>query len=212
MEVPMWQVHHSTIFQTNEVKWSDVYRSWTLLFAREGWTDEDVCEAVIRMAGRTELPRFPPDHLQALRSELHNMVRQERERRAVAFAGLECKTCGGTGWVLNLPHLDQVVSGRWVPGLGDTHKTVAVTCTCPVGRSKKDGVRAHWSRDPLREGSVPMDLDEYTLKNPTHAEQVELWEQAKAAYRQTVKSSATATVVSMEQVREAIRKLAAKRS
>jgi hypothetical protein len=208
MDVPGWQVHHSSIFQTNEVKWSEVYRSWTLLFIREQWTDDQVTEAVLRVAMRPELPRFPPEHLQAIRSELNAQIRQDRELRERAYEGTKCVTCDSTGWVLGLPELSQIVDGRWAPKLGDTHKTVAVTCRCIRGRGRKDGIRQHWSKDPLKAGMCLMDLDEYTMKNPGYREQMEILEEVRRAER--VKADGEGTSVNREKLDLVRKKLIAR--
>lgn len=191
MDVPAWQVHHSSIFQTNEVKWSEVYRSWTLLFIREQWTDDQVTEAVIRVAMRPELPRFPPEHLQAIRTELNARIRQDRELRERAYEGVRCARCDSTGWVLGLPELSQIVDGRWAPSPGDTHKTVAVTCNCPRGRGRKEGVRQHWSKDPLKAGMSLMDVDEYIMKNPGYREQLEILGDVRRSERLEVEGNPT---------------------
>ena len=197
--VPLWQEIHARLFSTPADRWWETYAIWSRLFDAEGWSHEQVTDAVYRVARRNVLPQFAPQHLQAIREELLSAAREIRDLRRRHFDAESCSTCKSTGWVVELPHLDHVRDGRWHTDMG-VYYTQSVCCSCGKGQSIKTAIAAHWSKELVREGQFPMDWTEYMRKNPGYREQLDIRAQVRATQRELDGHKQLST--SNEQVRQ----------
>lgn len=205
--VPLWQEIHARLFSTPSERWWETYAIWARLFDVEGWSHEQVTDAVYRVARRNVLPQFAPQHLQAIREELLSAAREIRDLRRRHFDAESCATCQSSGWVTELPHLDHVKDGRWLTDMG-VYYTQAVCCSCGKGQSIKTAVAAHWSKELIREGQFPMDWNEYMRKNPGYREQLEIRKQVHATQRELDGHKKLST--SNEQVKQKLTEIMAK--
>jgi len=181
--VPLWQEVHARLFSTPSERWWETYAIWTRLFHAEGWNDEQLVDAVYRIARRAVLPQFAPQHLQAIREELIASARELREVRKRQFEAVRCATCDSTGWVVGLPHLDHVREGRWHTDMG-VYYTQAVCCSCGKGQAIKAAVAARWQKELVREGQFPMDYNEYLRRNSAFREQLAARDEIHKAQRE----------------------------
>jgi hypothetical protein len=191
-QVPLWQEVHVRLYSTPGDKWWETYAIWTRLFEAEGWTDEQVVNAVYRTARRDVLPRFAPEHLQAIREELRMMFKEQSDLRRKQADEVGCDACSGTGWICDLPHPEHVVEGRWMQNLG-MYYTVAVCCFCMKGQGIKAFVTAHWAKQPVREGESPMCWDSYTKRNPEYKAQIDVRESLRQAERESNRNKAASS-------------------
>lgn len=186
-QVPLWQEIHVRLYSTPGDKWWETYAIWARLFDAEGWTDDQVVDAVYRTARRSVLPRFAPEHLQAIREELRNIVREQSELRWKESGEIGCPSCSSVGWICDLPHIEHVIDGRWTQHLG-VYYTQAVCCFCLRGQAIKAAVTAHWAKQPVREGESPMDIEAYTKRNPNYKQQIRIRENLREVERETRKN------------------------
>lgn len=205
--VPLWQEIHARLYSTPVDRWWETYAIWARLFDAEGWSHEQVTDAVYRVARRNVLPQFAPQHLQAIREELLAAAREIRELRKRHFDSVDCGTCHSVGWVTELPHLEHVKEGRWHTDMG-VYYTQSVCCSCGKGQSIKTAVAALWSKELVREGQFPMDLLEYLRRNPGYREQLEIRKQIYATQRELEGHKKLST--SNENVRQRLTEIMAK--
>lgn len=158
---------HSQIFgHGSTASWQEIYPAWAQLFTAEGVTATILHHAVHAVFRRTIQPRWPSEHLQALREEIHAARSCEASRREVLVTNpIVCRYCGDTGFVLELPHLCQIKDKEWIHFThGVAPYFTAVICDqCLVGRAKP--------RD-IPENRRLATLGEYQLRNPNWRQQV----------------------------------------
>ena len=194
---------HSQIFGHGSTdSWKEIYPAWSQLFLAEGVSGTTLQQAVQAVFKRTVQPRWPSEHLQALREEIHAVRSCESARREIAITNAAvCRYCRDTGFVLDLPHLCQIEDNEW------THLTrgfapyfTSVICDqCLIGRSKPREIP-----DNRRLAT----LTEYQLRNPNWRQQVR-----KYLDRRRAKSDAWAasTIHDSEDPKMINRKMIAKR-
>lgn len=205
--VPLWQEIHARLFSTPSDRWWETYAIWTRLFHAEGWNDEQLVDAVYRIARRAVLPQFAPQHLQAIHEELVASANEVREIRRKHFEGVTCSTCDSTGWVMDLPHLDHVRDGRWHTDMG-VYYTQAVCCSCAKGQAIKSAIAVRWQKEPIREGQFPMDLPEYIRRNSGYQSQVAARDEIRRTQRELDKMKNVSS--SNENVQQKLQELMAK--
>lgn len=205
--VPLWQEVHARLFSTPSERWWETYAIWTRLFSAEGWNDEQLADAVYRVARRAVLPQFAPQHLQAIHEELLASARESRELRRKHFEAHSCSTCGSTGWIVDLPHLDHVRESVWHTDMG-VYYTQAVCCSCEKGQATKTAIAARWSKEPIREGQFPMDLNEYLRRNSGYRDQLAARDEVHKAKRELEKMKSVSS--SNENVQQKLQEIMAK--
>lgn len=189
-----WQDFHARLFGCSGENWSHTYLIWSDLFADEGIPNDSLIEAIKQIARRDKIPSYANEHLQAIREELANLrneYRLSRQRLLTSSVQASCSLCRGIGWVIGLPHLEQVIDGEWDPG-SFGYQTQAVACSCYIGQQRKTGVDQHWQSQIIHKGKSLMTLDEYTLKNPNYSHQIAKRERARAAENRTRQLAARA--------------------
>lgn len=192
MEGNWWDIH-ARLFGCSGENWAQTYALWNEVFRAEGRSNRELIAAVLATARREKIPNWGTEHLQAIRDELRLADHQAREKERLDRQALPWPSCGhcrGAGWICGLPHLEQIVDGKWNPGMG-THQTQAVTCSCHIGQRIETGVNAHMEKQqPGRERKL-IGLDEYTRRNQNYREQMERHEKELRAAAETRRLRAT---------------------
>ncbi len=124
-----WTQQHSTIFGFSADE-ANMLVSWVKMFAREGFTPEELVAATNRLALAAD-PVWRRDHCNALVS----LVRDGRKKAIQAPPMPDDRgrhdLCGGTGLVI-VPH------PKTLRGETEQWYNFAVTCTCPLGLWKAE--------------------------------------------------------------------------
>ena len=172
-----WVDLFQALYGANSDDWARTLATWSVLFNAEGRSNSELVHAVHAISRRSPVPQFPTQFLDALRSELRaqdESIRQATESRRLAeiTQPIRCTTCGDSGWICGLPHLDTVRGPEWL----EPRWTCAVTCHCETGSR----VFAAWGqRQP--EPKPVMSWHTYGGKNPHYQAQMDLRElEAKA--------------------------------
>lgn len=147
---------------------------WWRAFAAFGFVQSDFVGAIQRIITAAETPRWPNEHLAAIKRELF-AARDQRARAALVktatagASGPRCSLCDWTTWVI-VPHPSCVAGGRWLPPF----HTCAVACLkCGPGQ------RAFEALGKLKEPKHPLTLESYEWKfNPAWREQMAAREEA----------------------------------
>jgi len=147
---------------------------WWRAFAAAGFVQSDFAGAIQRIIAAPETPRWPNEHLAAIKRELF-AARDQRAKAALARTPngpdvLRCPLCQWTGWVL-VPHPSCVANGQWLPPF----RTCAVACTkCGPGQRAFDALGV--GKEPRR----PLTLESYEWRvNPAWREQLAAREEAQ---------------------------------
>lgn len=160
---------HARIFGNSGPVWDAVYPAWNELFVAEGITADLLHRAVLSVFRRTAQPRWPSEHLSALREEIHQIRAHDASRREVEVVNaVVCRYCYDTGVVAELPHLCQIHGGEWdwITRGAAPYFTTAICDQCLVGRSRP--------RDIPEEKRLAT-LTEYASRNPRWRDHVRRW-------------------------------------
>jgi hypothetical protein len=146
---------------------------WWPAFAAAGFVQSDFVGTIQRIITAAETPRWPNEHLGAIKRELF-AARDRRARAALVktepgATGPRCPLCEWTGWVL-VPHPSCVAGGQWLPPF----RTGTVACTkCGPGQ------RAYDANCMAKDAKRPTTLETYEWRvNPAWREQMAAREEA----------------------------------
>jgi hypothetical protein len=158
---------HGRIFgHAGNGNWNEIYPAWSQLFQAEGIPGPILEKAVNAVFRRSVQPRWPSEHLQALREEIHAArAHESANREAAVVNSIVCRYCGDTGTVVDLPHLCQITNNEWeffTRGIAP-YFTSVICDQCLVGKSKP--------RD-IPDNRRLATLGEYAHRNPKWREQV----------------------------------------
>lgn len=179
-----WMDLFQAMFSANTDNWAETLVVWDDLFRAEGRSNSEICAAVVAISKRSPMPRFAPEFLEALRQEFRaqdQSIREQQEAarvRAVSKPVL-CRTCGDSGWVVDLPHLETINGLEWCK----PYRTMAATCHCGLGHH----IHGKWSQAHPTPKPV-MTFSEYQQRNPYWSEMWQLRAKERqaevAAYKQ----------------------------
>lgn len=169
-----WLKHHCTVFSIYDPERIETVASWQPLFDAAGYTAAELTTATDWLAMNAS-PKYPSDHLGAIRSRLTDQRALDYRRAEDAYPS-QCVLCGGTGRLV-VPHLAGVRDGQWLPlrltRIRATYYTCAVRCSCARGRfGKFDGQRG---------GVTLLSIEEYERRNPGWRKQLVRREQEQRA-------------------------------
>ena len=163
------------VFSANSPEWERTLIAWATLFHSEGWSDDQIRQAVRRVALRESRPKFPSDLTAALHSELRaidQIAKVAREAQRLEYRAPVCEHCQDSGWVSGLPHLECVQGPVW----SSPRWTMACTCLCDKGRRFNDFYSMR-EQEPKK----ILTFLEYTKRNPHFHVQMEQRRLEKAA-------------------------------
>ena len=134
-----WAQQHATIFGHRSEEWVKTYTRWESLWIAEGYTMDDLGEAVVALSRRKIIPQFVSQHFAAMVEELREakVVKLKRAVKPDDTRGV-CVYCGDTGHII-VPHRVSMVGGRWTRNI-PPHQgyTMAVICDrCRIGTHRK---------------------------------------------------------------------------
>jgi hypothetical protein len=170
-----WMDLFKAVFSANSPEWERTLIAWATLFHSEGWSDDQIRQAVRRVALREVRPKFPSDLTAALHGELRaidQMAKKAREAFRLEYRPPVCDYCKDSGWVSGLPHLECVEGPVWT----SPRWTMACTCCCDKGRRFNDHFATRES-----EPKKIMGFLEYTKHNPHFHAQMSQRQLEKAA-------------------------------
>ena len=162
-----WFDLFQTLFGANTPDWQLTLVSWNTLFTAESRSNSEMVHAVQAVTRRSPVPRFAPEILDALRSELRIIDRQMREnaeskRLSEIDKPIRCRKCRDVGMITGLPHCHHVDGMNWPT----PRMTQAATCDCEMGRQSSQ----KWSTA----NKPVMAWSEYTQLNPHWKVQMEM--------------------------------------
>ena len=134
-----WAQQHAATFGHRSAEWVETYTMWQSLWVAEGYTQEDLAEAVVLVFRRKNIPQFVSQHFVAMAEELREAKVVKLKRVVVPddTRGV-CLYCGDTGHII-VPHRVSMVGGRWTRNT-PPHQgyTMAVICDrCRIGTHRK---------------------------------------------------------------------------
>lgn len=134
-----WAQKHAAIYGHNSSTWVETYTIWQSLWIAEGYTQEDLAEAVVLVSRRKAIPNFVSQHFSAMVEELRE-AKVGKMTKAIAPDDTRgvCLYCGDTGHII-VPHRISMVGGRWTRNT-PPHQgyTMAVICDrCRIGTHRK---------------------------------------------------------------------------
>ena len=152
-------------------------RVWWPAFFAAGYTRADFASALPRLIAAAETPRWPREHLAAVKSELAR-CREERERRARPAQQAElrcCPVCDCSGCV-EVPHPSCIDGGEWIP----PYRTGAVFCDrCGLGRRAFAAALTLFHDGKI--GRMPLRLTDYEYRYDA------VWAEHMAQHKSAVK-------------------------
>lgn len=161
-----WAVRHCTAFLLPDA-WLDAAKAWRHVFDLVGATEAELDAATREVQASDAPPKYPGDHLPAVKTAVGRVRDRlaERARKAAADAAADgrgvCDLCADTGWVV-VPHPLHVRAGCWEPthhARGEkVYVTACATCRCYRGRKTFDGLAERERR--------PLSLDRLEAVNP----------------------------------------------
>ena len=162
-----WFDLFQTLFGANTPDWQLTLVSWNTLFTAEGRSNSEMVHAVQAVTRRSPVPRFAPEILDALRSELRTIDRQMREsaesrRLNEIDRPIRCRKCRDVGMITGLPHCQHVDGVNWPA----PRVTQATTCDCEMGK--------HCSQKWMTANKPLMSWLEYIQTNPHWKVQMEM--------------------------------------
>lgn len=172
-----WMDLFQAIFSCNTDQWAETLVVWDDLFRAEGRANSELAAAVVAISKRSPIPRFAPEFLEALRQEFRTQdqsIREQQEAARVAAVSrpVLCRTCGDSGWVVDLPHLETVNGLEWIK----PYRTQACTCHCGLGHH----LGQKWASAQPNPKPV-MGFSEYQQRNPYWREMWQLRAKERAA-------------------------------
>ena len=188
-----WAQQHAAIFGHRTADWTETYKIWHRLWAAQGYTMEEMIQAVVTVARRVTLPNYPREHFGAL-CETLLAARQDLIRKPPINPDDKgtCCTCGDTANVI-VPHFRNYNSdGHWMRNI-PPHQgyDVAVICDrCQLG---------------ARRNMRGMRLSEYEKNFPQ-------WKREVAKYREILKSRTIAYTHHAPPMASLVRQVLAKHS
>ena len=108
-----WAQQHATIFGHRSEEWVKTYTTWESLWAVEGYTMDDLGEAVVAVSRRKIIPQFVSQHFAAMVEELRE-TKISKMTRAIAPDDTRgvCLYCKDHGKI-QVPHWNSWNNGRW---------------------------------------------------------------------------------------------------
>lgn len=148
-----WVKRHAVMFALTSPNYGEMFAEWRIAFEYAGYSARELDDATTWLAAN-DAPRWPVDHLNAIRRRVGDVRRQEaRSNAELSATATECQVCRGCGWV-RVPHPKDMLDGVWM-----TNYLAAVVCDkCERGRR----VQASFPTDGRRQ----MSLTEYEQKVP----------------------------------------------
>lgn len=157
-----WVGHHRSAFLL-PAEWADAAVAWWDTFAHLAATEAELWAASAAL--RADTPRFPGEHLPAVRAAVgrtrdrNRIARREQSADPTREGPGACADCGGSGWV-TVPLPADVGPGGWGPGSHTAegrplYRTCGVTCRCDRGRATAESEAGR--------GRKPYSLDRYEL-------------------------------------------------
>jgi hypothetical protein len=141
-----WIERHRTAFGLSADTWNDTMLDWYESVLRPlGCTEAELNEASARCMRMSPVPRFPADHLDAIKQHVADQRSEGRlppSARYLPGASAYCKTCDDTGMV-SVPHPDDLDRIEWVwlaHRREDDRRQVSVTCSCRRGQLCQDSL------------------------------------------------------------------------
>ena len=134
-----WAQQHAATFGHRSAEWVETYTMWQSLWIAEGYTMDDLGEAVVAVSRRKVIPQFVSQHFAAMVEELREskVVELKRAVEPDDTRGV-CVYCGDTGHII-VPHRVSMAGGRWTRNI-PPHQgyTMAVICDrCRIGTHRK---------------------------------------------------------------------------
>jgi len=166
-----WALRHRALFGLNTPEEIDMITEWAALFALEGLMPDELLQASEWLLLAPGAPRFRTEQPAALVARVrHNRKQLERSPPPPADDPHgTCSLCDSTGLVtVPCRRLDRH-TGEWrMPGPPGWFGTMAVTCTCALGRWKRERTRLKLmiAGTVIYEDRRPMGLDEYEVLTP----------------------------------------------
>jgi len=154
-----WPNFFQVMFGAGTDQWKLTLATWAELFHAEGRSNSEMVSVIHGISRRDQLPKFPTDFLEAIRSELKAQdavfVRKREDARLASLdQPLRCKKCRDVGQVTGLPHCQHVNGVNWKR----PRYTQAVLCDCQMGEMSRQ--KWHSMNKPL------MSWSEYVRLNP----------------------------------------------